>query len=48
MRTMLQKDGYGYDDDRHTDVPSDSHHNPYNCEDLANWLDIDLGTILDF
>ena len=40
------EDGYGNDDDdRHTDVPSDSHY-PSTCEDPTDWPGIDLGTFL--
>ena len=40
------EDGHGYDDDRHIDVPHDSHYHPYIAEDLTDWPDIDLGTFL--
>ena len=42
----VAEDGCGNDNDRYTDVPSDSHRYPYTSEDPTDWPAIDFGTFL--
>ena len=43
-KNCAAENAYKYDDDGHTDVPSDSHHFPYTPEDPSDCHDIDNST----